>query len=89
MGLAAWLVLGAIAGYVAGTFIKGDEQLGVIGHVFLGIVGALIGGFIASQLTNGNFNNLDVIPAIVAIVGAFIAVFAYRALMGRGTTVRR
>ena len=45
MNLIAWIVLGAIAGYIAGYFVKGDEGLGVIGHIVLGIVGALAGGF--------------------------------------------
>jgi uncharacterized membrane protein YeaQ/YmgE (transglycosylase-associated protein family) len=84
MGLVAWLVLGAIAGYVAGMFVKGDERLGVIGHVFLGIVGALVGGFIANQLTNGDYlNRLDIPSIVVAVIGAIIVVVAYKALTGR------
>ena len=47
MGILSWLIVGAIAGYVAGFLVKGDESLGVIGHVALGIVGGLIGGFLA------------------------------------------
>jgi len=46
MSIIAWLILGAIAGYLAGFLVKGDEGLGVIGHVVLGIVGALVGGFL-------------------------------------------
>ena len=45
MNIIAWIVLGAIAGYLAGFLVKGDEGLGVIGHIVLGIVGALVGGF--------------------------------------------
>ena len=40
MSIIAWIVLGAIAGYLAGLLVKGDEGLGVIGHIVLGIVGA-------------------------------------------------
>ena len=50
MSIIAWLVLGAIAGYLAGFLVKGDEGLGVIGHIVLGIVGALVGGFLAGAL---------------------------------------
>jgi uncharacterized membrane protein YeaQ/YmgE (transglycosylase-associated protein family) len=86
MGLVAWLVLGAIAGYVAGMFVKGDERLGVIGHIFLGIVGALVGGFIANQLTNGDYlNRLDIPSIIVAVIGAIVVVVAYKAITGRRT----
>ena len=52
MSIIAWIVLGAIAGYLAGFLVKGDEGLGVIGHIVLGIVGALVGGFLASVLFN-------------------------------------
>jgi uncharacterized membrane protein YeaQ/YmgE (transglycosylase-associated protein family) len=84
MGLVAWLVLGAIAGYLAGMFVKGDERLGVIGHVFLGIVGALVGGFIANQLTGGDYlNRIDIPSIIVAVIGAIVVVVAYKALTGR------
>ncbi len=44
MSIIAWLVVGAIAGYLAGFLVKGDEGLGVIGHIVLGIVGAIVGG---------------------------------------------
>ncbi len=52
MSIIAWIVLGAIAGYLAGFIVKGDEGLGVIGHNVVGIVGALVGGFLASVLFN-------------------------------------
>ena len=52
MSIIAWIVLGAIAGYLAGLFVTGDEGLGIIGHIVLGIVGALVGGFLASVLFN-------------------------------------
>ena len=50
MSIIAWIVLGAIAGYLAGFLVRGDEGLGVIGHIVLGIVGALVGGFLAGAL---------------------------------------
>ena len=48
VNIIAWIVLGAIAGWIAGLLVRGDERWGVIGHVVLGIVGAIVGGFIAS-----------------------------------------
>ena len=41
------IVLGAIAGWIAGLLVGGDEGLGVIGHIVLGIIGAFVGGFLA------------------------------------------
>ena len=84
MGVVSWLVVGAIAGYVAGMFVKGDERLGVLGHIFLGIVGALIGGFIAGQLFGGDYiSGINVQTIVVAVIGAVIAVVAYKTLLGR------
>jgi len=85
MGIVSWLVVGAIAGWLAGLLVKGDESLGIIGHVVLGIVGALVGGFIAGILTGGEYiTGINVTTVVVATVGAVIAVIAYNAL--RGTT---
>lgn len=74
----AWVVLGAIAGYIAGFLVKGDEGMGVIGHVILGIVGAVVGGFIVNLLGIGTGrDNEDVInlqSIVVAVIGAIIVV---------------
>jgi uncharacterized membrane protein YeaQ/YmgE (transglycosylase-associated protein family) len=86
MSIIAWLVLGAIAGYLAGFLVPGDEGLGVIGHIVLGIVGALVGGFLASVLFNANPVNgaLDVSSIVTAVIGAVIVVVVVNAVMGRG-----
>ena len=46
MSIIAWIILGAIAGYLAGFLVKGDEGLGIIGHIVLGIVVATIGAIL-------------------------------------------
>ena len=77
MNLIAWIVLGAIAGYLAGFLVRGDEGLGVIGHIVLGIVGALVGGFLASLLFNVKDplqGALDVSTIVISIIGAVIVV---------------
>lgn len=86
----AWIVLGAIAGLIAGMLVRGDERWGAIGHVVLGIVGALVGGFLANALgfgsgrEGGDVVNLQSI--IVAVIGAVIVVLAVNMLTrGRRT----
>ncbi len=88
MGIIAWLVVGAIAGYLAGFVVKGDESLGVIGHVVLGIVGAIIGGFLAGILTGGKdyVTGINITTIVVAIIGAVIAVIAYNLVTRRTRT---
>jgi len=89
MGIISWLVVGAIAGILAGFFVTGDEGLGIIGRILLGIVGAVVGGFIAGALTGGDFvTGINITTIIVATIGAIIVVFAYnlltRSRSGRG-----
>ena len=83
----AWIVLGAIAGWIAGLLVRGDERWGVLGHIVLGIVGALVGGFLANALgfgsgrEGGDIVNLQSI--IVAIIGAVLVVVVVNTLSRR------
>jgi uncharacterized membrane protein YeaQ/YmgE (transglycosylase-associated protein family) len=86
MGIISWLVVGAIAGWLAGMLVKGDESFGVIGHIVLGIVGAIVGGFVAGLVLPGNgdyLTGINVTTIIVATVGAVIAVVGYNMIRGR------
>jgi uncharacterized membrane protein YeaQ/YmgE (transglycosylase-associated protein family) len=85
MSIVSWIVLGAIAGYLAGFLVKGDENLGVIGHIVLGIVGALVGGFLAGLLLgidpiNGPF---DLGTIVAAVIGSIIVVWVVGMFTGR------
>ena len=86
MNIISWLILGAIAGYLAGFLVKGDEGLGVIGHIVLGIVGALVGGFLASVLFNSKpiDGPFDISSIVVATIGAIVVVLV-AGLVTRGT----
>jgi uncharacterized membrane protein YeaQ/YmgE (transglycosylase-associated protein family) len=87
MGIISWLVVGAIAGYLAGFLVKGDEGLGVIGHIALGIVGGLVGGFIAGLLTGGDYTTgINIVTIVVAVIGAVILVVGYNMIRGRTNT---
>ena len=91
MGIISWLVVGAIAGYLAGMLVKGDESLGVIGHIVLGIIGALVGGFLAGILIpgGGDFTTgINITTIVVATIGAVIAVVVYNAIRGNTRTGR-
>jgi uncharacterized membrane protein YeaQ/YmgE (transglycosylase-associated protein family) len=85
MSILAWIVVGAIAGWLAGLLVRGDEGLGIIGHIVLGIVGALVGGFVAGVLTGNDYTTGINIPTIVvAVIGAVLVVVVVD--MIRGTT---
>jgi uncharacterized membrane protein YeaQ/YmgE (transglycosylase-associated protein family) len=82
VSIIAWLVLGAIAGYLAGFLVRGDEGLGIIGHVVLGIVGAVVGGFLAGLIFNVDpiDGALDISSIVVATIGAIVTVLVVGAL---------
>ena len=84
MSLLAWIVLGAIAGYLAGFLVRGDEGLGVIGHIVLGIIGAVVGGFLAGALLGTDPINgaLDLGSIVTATIGAIIVVVVVGAVTG-------
>jgi len=83
MGIIAWLVVGLIAGWLAGMVMKGGGY-GVIGDIIVGIVGALIGGFLASVLFGADMvNGINIVSIVTAFVGAVVLVAILRALPGR------
>ncbi|MCA1588368.1 MAG: GlsB/YeaQ/YmgE family stress response membrane protein [Chloroflexi bacterium] len=88
MSIIAWLVVGAIAGWIASKVMPGDEGYGVLGGLIAGIVGALVGGFLFGLLTNTDWTTGINIPTIIAaIVGAFIVVFVWNLISGRRSRV--
>ncbi len=84
----AWLIVGAIAGWLAGLLVKGDEGLGVIGHIVLGLVGAVLGGWIVSQVTGNDPMDgvFDISTLVTAVIGAVVLVLLGSMIMGRRRT---
>ncbi len=87
MNIISWLILGAIAGYLAGFLVRGDEGLGIIGHVVLGIVGAFVGGFLASVLLGADpvAGAFDVASIVTAAIGAVLVVLVVGSFTGSRT----
>ena len=79
MGILSWIVLGLIAGFLAGQFMKGGGY-GLVGDIILGIVGALVGGFLASTLLGLDVNGFNIISILIAFVGACIVIAVARML---------
>jgi uncharacterized membrane protein YeaQ/YmgE (transglycosylase-associated protein family) len=85
MGIIAWIVLGAIVGFITNLIMGGGE--GVILTVVLGIVGAVVGGYLAGTVFKvADVTGINVESIVVAVIGAIIVVAVYRLLMGRRTT---
>jgi len=86
MGIIAWIILGAIAGWITNMIMGGRE--GVIATIILGIVGAVVGGWLAGTVLKvADVTGLNIESIIVAVVGAVIVVAIYRLVMGRRAAV--
>ncbi|MBI3914381.1 MAG: GlsB/YeaQ/YmgE family stress response membrane protein [Chloroflexi bacterium] len=82
MSLIVWLLVGLIAGWLAGQVMKGSGY-GVIGDIVVGILGALVGGFLAGALFGGDYvTGLNLGTIIVSFFGAVILIAILRALPG-------
>ena len=82
MGIIAWIVLGAIAGFITNMIMGGKE--GVIGTVILGIVGAVIGGYLAGTVLKvADVTGINIESIVVSVIGAIIVVAVYRMVIGR------
>jgi uncharacterized membrane protein YeaQ/YmgE (transglycosylase-associated protein family) len=83
MGFLGWVVLGLIAGALAKLIMPGDDPGGIIVTMLLGIVGAVVGGFLGSRFFGRGletFWNLQ--TWIVAIIGSLILLGIYRLIVG-------
>jgi uncharacterized membrane protein YeaQ/YmgE (transglycosylase-associated protein family) len=82
MTIVAWIVVGAIAGFVASE-IMGTRE-GLLLMVVLGIVGAVVGGWVAGDILNiANVTGINLTSVIVAVIGAMIVILVYNSMGGR------
>jgi uncharacterized membrane protein YeaQ/YmgE (transglycosylase-associated protein family) len=86
MGILAFIILGAIAGAIAKALLPGDDPGGFIVTTIVGVVGALLGGFLAAAIFDADPLDefWDLSSWLTAIVGAIILLLIYRAVTGRG-----
>lgn len=84
MGYLAWIVMGLIAGWLAGLLVRGGGY-GLIGDVIIGIVGGLIGGFAASVVlgVDNSANGIDLASVVIAFVASLLLIGMVRALPRR------
>ena len=85
MGIIAWIVLGAIAGFLTNLIMGGGE--GVVATVILGIVGAVVGGYLAGTVLKvADVTGVNPESIVVAVIGGVVVVAVYRMLAGRRMT---
>ena len=87
MGIIAFIILGLLAGAIAKALLPGDDPGGFIVTALIGIVGALLGGFIAAALFDADPLDefFDVSTWLTAIVGSIVLLLIYRLVVGRSS----
>jgi uncharacterized membrane protein YeaQ/YmgE (transglycosylase-associated protein family) len=84
MSLIGWLIIGALAGWLASLVAGTDAEQGWLMNIVVGVVGALVGGFLYSALTNVDFNaGFNLTTLLVSVVGAIVLLFVYRLIARR------
>ncbi len=83
MSIIAWLILGLIAGFIGSKIVNNTGQ-GLILDIVLGIVGAIVGGYLFTLLGAAPVTGLNLYSMLVAVVGAIVVLVIYHAVAGRG-----
>lgn len=86
MGYIAWLVLGALAGWIASLFMGKNSEMGAFANITVGIVGAFIGGFIFNLIGASGVTGFNIWSVIVAVIGSCVLLFIVNKLRGNETT---
>ena len=87
MNILLWIVLGALAGWIAGM-IMGGEKRGILGNVIIGVLGSAVGGFVSSLLGLGGVDGFNLYSLLVAVGGACLLLWIYGMLRRRAESGR-
>ena len=82
MSIIAWLILGLIAGFIASRIVNKAGE-GLILDIVLGIIGAVVGGFLFTQFGAAGVTGLNLYSLLVAIIGANVVLVIYHAIVRR------
>jgi uncharacterized membrane protein YeaQ/YmgE (transglycosylase-associated protein family) len=86
VGVLGWIVLGLLAGAIAKAIMPGKDPGGIIVTILIGIVGAILGGFVGRALFNSDIDSFfDLSTWLLAILGSLILLGIYRVVTGRRT----
>ena len=88
MSIIGWIVLGLIAGFIASKIVNKTGE-GVFLDIILGIVGALVGGFLFAQFGAEGVTGFNLYSMFVAVIGAIVVLLIYHAVVGRSVTPGR
>ena len=80
MGIIAWVILGGLAGWIASLIMKTDQEQGLFMNIVVGVIGALVGGFIVQLFGGEGVTNFSLYGLLVAIFGSVVLLALVRAV---------
>ncbi|MGI6742976.1 MAG: GlsB/YeaQ/YmgE family stress response membrane protein [Eubacteriales bacterium] len=83
MGILSWIIFGGLAGWIASLIMKTDKKMGLLANVAVGIVGAMIGGFLMSIINKTGVTGFNLYSFLVAVLGAVVLLFIIKAVGGK------
>jgi uncharacterized membrane protein YeaQ/YmgE (transglycosylase-associated protein family) len=78
MGIIIWIIFGALAGWIASVIMKTDYSQGTMMDIIMGIVGAIVGGFIMGLFGQSGVTGFNLYSLIVAVIGAVVVIYLGR-----------
>jgi uncharacterized membrane protein YeaQ/YmgE (transglycosylase-associated protein family) len=85
MGVIAWIVVGLVAGFIGSKIVNKTGE-GLVRDIVLGIIGALVGGWIFTAMGASGVNGVNIYSIFVAVIGAIVVLVLYHAIFGRRAT---
>jgi uncharacterized membrane protein YeaQ/YmgE (transglycosylase-associated protein family) len=81
MSIIGWIVLGLIAGFIASKIVNKQGE-GFFGDIILGVIGALVGGFLFNAFGGTGITGLNLYSLMVAVIGSIVVLVGYHAIRG-------
>ncbi len=80
MGIVLWIIFGALAGWIASVIMKTNSSQGTMMDIIMGVVGAVVGGFLMGLVGQSGVTGFDLRSLVVAVIGAVVVIYVGRML---------
>jgi uncharacterized membrane protein YeaQ/YmgE (transglycosylase-associated protein family) len=80
LGIFGWIIVGLLAGAIAGAFVPGDRRQGCLGTLLIGVIGGLVGGWIWTEILDQSPANGLLGATVVAVIGSILVLVIMRGL---------